>query len=234
MVAHLMFTATQNSISNSTQYDMETGRTIVTPQNINGNWNAFGMFGFNTALKNKKFTINSFARANYQNQVAYLYNKDTKMDDKNTTTGLTLAENLNGSYRNDWFEFSLNGSIEYTAERSKLRPENNQNPYTFSYGASTNVTLPWQMTLSTNITNQSRRGYNDASYNNNELIWNAQIAQNLLKGAATISFEMYDILKQQSNISRSLSADMRSVTEYNSINSYCMLHFIYRFEYLWK
>ena len=84
------------------------------------------------------------------------------------------------------------------------------------------------MTLSTNITNQSRRGYNDASYNNNELIWNAQIAQNLLKGAATISFEMYDILKQQSNISRSLSADMRSVTEYNSINSYCMLHFIYR------
>ena len=220
MVAHLMFTATQNSISNSTQYDMETGRTIVTPQNINGNWNAFGMFGFNTALKNKKFTINSFARANYQNQVAYLYNKDTKMDDKNTTTGLTLAENLNGSYRNDWFEFSLNGSIEYTAERSKLRPENNQNPYTFSYGASTNVTLPWQMTLSTNITNQSRRGYNDASYNNNELIWNAQIAQNLLKGAATISFEMYDILKQQSNISRSLSADMRSVTEYNSINSY--------------
>lgn len=228
MMAHLMFTATQNSISNSTQYDMETGRTIVTPQNINGNWNAFGMFGFNTALKNKKFTINSFARANYQNQVAYLYNKDTKMDDKNTTTGLTLAENLNGSYRNSWFEFSLNGSIEYTAERSKLRPENNQNPYTFSYGASTNITLPWQMTLSTNITNQSRRGYNDASYNNNELIWNAQIAQNLLKGAATISFEMYDILKQQSNVSRSLSADMRSVTEYNSINSYCMVHFIYR------
>ena len=228
MMAHLMFTATQNSISNSTQYDMETGRTIVTPQNINGNWNAFGMFGFNTALKNKKFTINSFARANYQNQVAYLYNKDTKMDDKNTTTGLTLAENLNGSYRNSWFEFSLNGSIEYTAERSKLRPENNQNPYTFSYGASTNITLPWQMTLSTNITNQSRRGYNDASYNNNELIWNAQIAQNLLKGAATISFEMYDILKQQSNVSRSLSADMPSVTEYNSINSYCMVHFIYR------
>lgn len=31
-----MFTATQNSISNSTQYDMETGRTIVTPQNIMG------------------------------------------------------------------------------------------------------------------------------------------------------------------------------------------------------
>ena len=228
IMTHVNFTATQNSISNSTVYDENTGGTTSTPQNINGNWNAFGMFGFNSALKNKKFTINSFSRVNYRNQVAFLYNKETLHDDKNTTTGLTLAENLNGSYRNDWFEFSLNGSIEYTAERSKLRPEKNQNPYTFSYGASTNVTLPWQMTLSTNITNQSRRGYDDASLNNNELIWNAQIAQSLLKGAATVSFEMYDILKQQSNISRSLTADVRSVTEYNSINSYCMVHFIYR------
>ena len=101
----------------------------------------FGLFGFNSALKNKKFTINSFSRVSYRNQVAFLYNKETLHDDKNTTTGLTLAENLNGSYRNDWFEFSLNGSIEYTAERSKLRPEKNQNPYTFSYGASTNVTF---------------------------------------------------------------------------------------------
>ena len=65
--------------------------------------------------------------------------------------------------------------------------------------------------------------------NRNELIWNAQIAQSFLKGnAATISFEIYDILKQQTNISRSLTADMRSVSEYNGVNSYCMLHFIYR------
>ena len=39
---------------------------------------------------------------------------------------------------------------------------------------------------------------------------------------------MYDILKKQSNISRSLTASGRSVYEYNGVNSYCMLHFIYR------
>ena len=64
--------------------------------------------------------------------------------------------------------------------------------------------------------------------NRNELIWNAQLSQTFLKGAATVSFEMYDILRQQSNISRSLTADGRSVSEYNGVNSYCMLHFIYR------
>ncbi|MCD8182893.1 MAG: outer membrane beta-barrel protein [Bacteroides sp.] len=229
IMTHVNFSATQNSISNSTEYNEQTGGRITTPKNINGNWNAFGMFGFNTALKNKKFTVNSFSNINYANNAAYLYNQDTKLDDKNTTTGLTLGERLNGAYRNNWFEFGLNGSISYTAERSKLRPENNQEPYTFSYGALTNITMPWKMTLSTNITNQSRRGYTDSSMNRNELIWNAQLSQTFLKGGAgTISFEMYDILKKQSNISRSLTADARSVSSYNGVNSYCMLHFIYR------
>lgn len=228
IMTHFSFTATQNSISNSTRYNEETGGLITRPENINGNWNAFGMFGFNTALKNKKYTINTFTNVNYQNNVAFLYNQDTKNNDRNTSTGLTLGERVTGSYRNDWFEFSLNGSINYIAERNKLRPENNQEPYTYSYGASTNITMPWKMTLATNIANQSRRGYRDSSMNRDELIWNAQLAQSLLKGAATVSFEVYDILRQQSNISRSLSADMRSVSEYNGINSYCMVHFIYR------
>ena len=228
IIAHANFSATQNSISNSRIYNEATGGWTTTPKNINGNWNAFGMFGFNTALKNKKFTINTFSNASYVNNVAYLTDSQTRVENKNTITNLTLNERLNGTYRNDWFEFGLNGTLSYSIEKDKLTPDNNQQPYTFSYGATTTVSMPWSMSLSTNIANQSRRGYRDASMNRNELIWNAQLSQTFLKGAATISFEMYDILRQQSNITRSLTADGRSVYEYNGVNSYCMLHFIYR------
>ena len=230
IMSHVNFSATQNSISNSRVYNSETGGWTTTPKNINGNWNAFGMFGFNTALPNKKYTINSFSNANYQNNVAYLTSGKgaDAVEQKNTTTNLTLGERLNAAYRNDWFEFGLNGSISYSIEKDKLTPDNNQEPYTFSYGANTQISMPWNMTLSTNIANQSRRGYTDSSMNRNELIWNAQLSQTFLKGNATVSFEMYDILKKQSNISRSLTASGRSVYEYNGVNSYCMLHFIYR------
>ena len=230
IMSHVNFSATQNSISNSRVYNSETGGWTTTPKNINGNWNAFGMFGFNTALSNKKYTINSFSNANYQNNVAYLTSGKgaDAVERKNTTTNLTLGERLNAAYRNDWFEFGLNGSISYSIEKDKLTPDNNQEPYTFSYGANTQISMPWNMTLSTNIANQSRRGYTDSSMNRNELIWNAQLSQTFLKGNATVSFEMYDILKKQSNISRSLTASGRSVYEYNGVNSYCMLHFIYR------
>ena len=204
IMAHASFSAIQNSISSSTEYNEQTGGTITKPENINGNWNAFGLFGFNTALRNKKFTINSFSRINYANNVDFLFNQSSKTNEKNTSTSLNLNENLNGAYRNDWFEFALNGSFGYTFEKNELRPESNQNPYNFSYGASTNITLPWRMTVATNIANNSRRGYRDASMNRNELIWNAQVAQNFLKGAATVSIEFYDILKQQSKDRKSV------------------------------
>lgn len=224
--SHVNWQMTQNSISSKREYNETTGGWTTMPENINGNWSLFGLFGINTALKNKKFTIGSFSNFNYANNVGFLSSGGESQ--KNTTTNLTLNERLNGTYRNDWFEFGLNGSFSYSIEKDKLTPFNNQEPYNFSYGATTTVSAPWGMSLSTNIANQSRRGYSDSSMNRNELIWNAQLSQSFLKGAATVSFEMYDILKQQTNITRSLTASGRSVYEYNGVNSYCMLHFIYR------
>lgn len=66
--------------------------------------------------------------------------------------------------------------------------------------------------------------------NTNEFVWNAQLSQSFLKGSPlTVSLQWYDILQQQSTISRTISAMMRSDTEYNSINSYGMLRVTYRF-----
>lgn len=228
IMTHINFSATNNSVSNSRIYNEETGGWITTPKNIDGNWNAFGMFGFNTALPNKKYTINSFSNISFANNVGYLTDSKTKVEQKNTTTNLSFGERLNAAYRNDWFEFGLNGSINYSIEKDKLNPKNNQEPYTFSYGANTQLMAPWNMTLTTNIANQSRRGYSDASMNRNELIWNAQLSQTFLKGAATLSFEWYDILKKQSNISRTLTSNGSSEYRYNGVNSYCMLRFTYR------
>ncbi len=228
ITSHVNFSATQNSVSTSRVYNSQTGGWTTTPKNINGNWNAFGMFGFSTALRNKKFNVSSFSDLNYQNNVGYLTDTETYEEQKNTTTNLRLNERLRATYRNSWLELGLTGTISYTIERDKLTPSNNQEPYTFSYGGLTNITMPWNMSLSTNITSQSRRGYRDSSMNRNELIWNAQLSQTLLKGDATISFEMYDILRNQSNITRSLTSSGRTVYEYNGVNSYCMLRFIYR------
>ena len=78
----------------------------------------------------------------------------------------------------------------------------------------------------------SRRGYDDASMNTNELIWNAQISQSLLKGKPlTLSLQFYDILAQQSNFSTTISSLARTDNEYNAINSYVMFRASYRLNF---
>ena len=230
MVSHFNFSNTLNSISNRRVYNETTGGYITTPENINGNWNLFGMFGTNTALRNKKYTINTFTNASYNNIVSYISDRATTTDaDKNKTRQLRLGERLRGTYRTDWWEVSLNGSLNYTHSRNNYQERSNMDTYDFAYGASTNIRLPWNMSIATDISQNSRRGYSDSSMNRDELIWNAQISQDFLKGnAATISVQFYDILRNQSNVSRAISAAMRSDTEYNGVFSYCMVHFIYR------
>lgn len=224
------FSTTNNSISNKVTYDETTGGRITRPENINGNWNAMGAFMFNCSIDSAGvWNINTGAHANYNNYVSYL-SLDKKSDSqKNTTRSITWRQNLSLSYRNDWAEFSLDGTLTYNKAKNKLQPTSNLETWQFSYGPSMTLTAPWGTSLNTSLSINSRRGYNDSSMNTDEFVWNAQLSQGFLKGKPlTIMLQFYDLLRQQSTFSRAISATSRTDTEYNAINSYAMLHVVYR------
>ena len=230
IMANVSFSTTRNSISNMVTYDAASGGRTTRPENINGNWNAFGMFMFNTAIDSAGFfNVNTFTTLSYNNSVGYVSVGRNTDSQKSTTKSTTVGERLAASYRNSWLEFELNGSLEYMHARSELQSNNNLDTWTFSYGGSLQLTAPWGTQLSTSMNMNSRRGYNDASMNTNELIWNAQVSQSFLRGnALTLSLQFYDILHRQSTFSRTVDAMRRSDTEYNAITNYAMLHVIYR------
>ncbi len=226
--ARFEFSTTQNSISNRTEYNEETGGRITRPENINGNWNVSGNFGFVTPVVLENISLNTTASVRHNNNVGYIYQNYETL--KNSVRSTTLGERLSLMLRRDLFDAGVNGNISYNRTRSSLVPTNNRDTYDFSYGAFCNLNLDNGLSFSTNISMSSRRGYSAASMNTNELIWNAQASYRFLaKKQATLSLQAYDILANRSNISRTISATMRSDSENNSINSYVMAHFIYRF-----
>ena len=210
--------------------------------NIDGNWNAWTGVMFNTALGEKKyFNFFTFTSFRYAHDVGYISSDSNlggadvtpeqieRFCQKSTTKSSNVGERLNFNFRNDIFEVGVNGSINYQHARNELQENANLDTYNFSYGGNVQVNMPWNMSLATNIGQSSRRGYEDKSMNTDELIWNAQLSQSFLKGnAATVSVQWYDILRERSNISRTLSAVSRTDTWSNSINSYVMVHFIYK------
>ena len=233
---------TNNSISTAVLYDEDSGRRTTMPMNISGNWNAGGEVMFNTAIGEKKyFNFFTFTNYNYTNSVGYISSGSNlggatitpeqiaAFCQKSITKTSNIGERVNFNFRNDLLEVGVNGNINYQHARNDLQENANLDTYNFSYGGNVQINMPWNMSLATNIGQSSRRGYDDETMNTDELIWNAQLSQSFLKGnAATISVQWYDILRERSNISRSISATQRSDTWSNAINSYVMVHFIYK------
>ncbi len=229
VVVYANYRTTRNSISNLVRYNAETGGSISRPENINGNWNADGGFTFNTALDTTAhWNIGTDTRVRYNNYVSYVaqMKADAK---KNTTRSTTLNQRLNASFRNDWLEVTLDGNVNYQHTRNELQPTANLDTWQFSYGGQMLFRLPVGFEISMNMHQYSRRGYNDPSMNTNELIWNGQVSKTFLRSKTlVVALNYYDLLRQQSNYERWVSATGRSDTHYNSINSYAMLHVRYR------
>ena len=229
IVVYANYRHIRNSISNLVRYNAETGGSTSRPENINGNWNADGGFNFSTALDSAAhWNIGSDTRLRYNNYVSYVAQHQADAV-KNYTRSTTVNERLNASYRNDWLEVMLDGNVNYQHSRNELQPSADLDTWRFSYGGQVMLRLPLGFEVMTNLHENSRRGYNDPSSNTNELIWNGQVSKTFLKSKTlTVALNFYDLLGQQSNYERWVSATGRSDTRYNSINSYAMLHVRYR------
>lgn len=230
VMTYINFSTTSNSISNKVTYDETTGGRISRPENINGNWNVMGAFMFNCSIDSAGvWNINTDTNLGYNHYVSYLSLDKSQDSQKNTTQNTTWNERLSLSYRNDWLELSLDGTLAYNHAKNKLQPNSNLDTWQFSYGPSMTLTAPWGTSLNTSLSCSSRRGYSDASMNTDEFVWNAQLSQGFLKGKPlTVMLQFYDLLHQQSTFSRAISSVSRTDTEYNAINSYAMLHVVYR------
>lgn len=229
--------ATRNSIDNKTTFDNQTGVRTTMPMNINGNWNSGGGIGFNTGLgKAKAFNLDIDLGGDYSRHVGFYTNAtgdDNAAGTKSITRSIDLDTGLEFSYRTEKFSASINGRLNHVRSRNNMNEMGNIKTYDFSYGAELEWTAPWGTSLNTDIGMSSRRGYSAKEMNTNELLWNAQVSHSFLKGRAlTIMLEVNDILGQQTNISRDISALMRTDSRHNAIYQYGMLRAIYRFNIL--
>ena len=226
---------TNNSIANKTTYDRETGVRTTMPMNINGNWNIGGGGGINTAIDEQKlFSVGMNVGGRYNHNVGFYNNVNANQNDdtdiKSITNNTQLNGGLNGNYRDSNFSIELRGNLNYSHITNNVNVNGNQNTYNFSYGTEVTWNMPWGTELATDMFMNSRRGYSVSNMNTNELIWNASLSQSFLKGKAlTIKAEVFDILGQQTNITRTVNAFSRSDSRSNTIYQYGMVTAIFRF-----
>ena len=212
-----------NDIVSYSSYNQETGVKTTTYKNVNGNYSGNVRMMLNTPLKNKKFSINSMTMASFANSNGYIN------EEKNTNRNLILSERGGIDFRSSYLDLGVNGNIRYNATSNSLQKENNQNTFNYGAGGYTTIYLPLNFKIESDVNWSTNSGYGDG-FKQNEVLWNASASKSFLKNnQGTLRFKIYDILQQRSNISRSVTASYIQDSEYNTLGSYFMVHFIYRF-----
>lgn len=220
-----MFNASlvQNSIVSKTTYSHETGGRYTTYENVNGVWSLRAMNMVSFPFRNRNFTFNNFLMVNYNNNIGF------NNGDRNRSGSLNANESFGIAFRPENLEFELRPRYGIQAVNNSIQTSANR--VVHNYGGSFNATYitPIGITLNTDLTFTATSGYS-AGYDEKKWMWNANISYGFLKGrAATIAVKAYDILRQNSNISRSINANYISDVAVNSLGRYVMVSFAYKF-----
>lgn len=212
-----------NDIVSKTEYNTTSGKKESSYTNVNGNWDANIRAIFNTPLKNRRFSIHSMTMFAYGSSNGYVNS------DKNTSKNLQFSERAGIDFRSDYIDLGVSGSIRYNGVNNSLQGQDDRNTWNYTAGGNTTIYLPLNFRVESDINYSANSGY-AAGYQQKEVLWNASLAKQFLKNnQGTIRIKMYDMLHQRSNISRTITANYIQDTEYNTLSSYFMVHFIYRF-----
>lgn len=221
--------ATQNGIVEKTIYNASGGRTR-TPVNVNGEWNASVWAFYNMPFKrNKKFSFNSNTRLAYDNSVGFVSLGANTDSEKNISRNANVREYLSLRYSSELFNASIGGNYAISYVKNTMQTDNDQTTMDFGARAEIDWFLPCGVSIGSDCRYRGTAGYAEG-YNQNKVIWNASVAYSFLeKKNATIRFKVYDILRQNTNINRSVTGTYIQDQETNAIGSYCMLYFAYQF-----
>lgn len=236
---NIQFSSEQNSISNN-YTNGSSGEQVIMPVNVNGAWDASTNIGFGKSLAKNKFYVSSSTNVRWSNDVNYDRNSastltnynplDTAMSVLNTTKHLIAGYNLQGSMNTKYMMFTLSGKVNYN-HVWQAKKTNSPSVYTsYNLFGDIKLYLPLDLMLQTDYQINLNTGYS-SGFNKNYALWNASATKELLKSRrAQLKFQIFDILKQNQSIRRSITGRNISDTRSTILPQYFIFTFVYNFK----
>lgn len=230
LFTNLTFTTIKNQIVNSTTLD-NFGKQTSKPENLNGYYNVLGFYSFSKPYKNRRYVITLNGNANYNHNINMFNN--TRITGNNWV--LSQSGIFEFNYK-EWLE--LGAGVTYSLNDVKYKkPEGatssslqnaSSNAWTFTHYGNIDVTS--RLILRYDVDYTVNNGLSSAISQNPVLI-NASLEQQLFKKKnGILKIAAYDLLKQNTNISRSVTGAAITDTRVNRLTRYFMLTFTYRLQ----
>lgn len=220
---NLSFSTTSDKIVNNV-FATGFGSQKTTYLNTNGYYTGSAFYAFSKPFKNRKYVFNYGGNIIYNNNISFLANE------KNVGKNFILTQRLNTIITiKKWLETGGGVTYTYNDTRYSLRKAFNNKINTIGLTQNSRLFLPKDFTISYDIDKTINNGYGGA-VNTNPTIINASMEKLVSKKYnASIKLSGFDLLKENTNINRSVTGNSITDTRTNNLTRYFLLSAVFRF-----
>mgnify|MGYP000755932643 FL=1 len=221
----------RNKVGTAIYYDKTNGKYLYTPRNINGNQDF-------SAILNNSFYLDKSYKHKLSNVLSYTYIQsvdfsgasEKEYENKSTVHNSVVSEKMEYMFtsRNTKCIGTIAPYLTFHRSVSQRLGFESINAFLYGLQASARIELPASIRFNTELRSESRRGYNDHSMNDNELIWNMGLTKSF-RNNITLSLNAVDILGQRKNIYKVVTAQATTESVSNVLRRHVMFHFIWQF-----
>lgn len=228
--AQLEYYAERNAVGQTRSYDPNTGVYTYKPMNINGNWQAElrGSFARNLN-KTNHWNVSVDGRVHYNHSVDFEWTNQSDAINRSIVHNYLSEATLSLRYRSKPLNAGFRTTLDWQYATSKRTDFQKINSLNVLYSLTAQAKLPLDIDVNSDLTFYTRNGYEDETMNTDEWVWNMSVEKRLLRNKSlTLKFTAFDLLAQRSNIQRTLNAQGRTETWYNTIPRYFLFSIAWR------
>ncbi len=200
------------------------GSQLSTPVNLNGNWMVRGFSTFSTPVKVLKSTLNLNLGGSYSNLPGLINYQKNIATTTNFNTGIVIASNIS-----EKLDFTLMWNGNYNVVKNTLQTASNNNYLFHTSSAKLNWNFWKTFHLATDVVYTYYDGL-QSDFTQEFALWNNSVAWKFLKNnAGELKLSVYDALKQNNSVSRSVTETYVEDTQTKVLQRYYMLTFTWNF-----
>ncbi|MBX3242681.1 MAG: TonB-dependent receptor [Chitinophagaceae bacterium] len=214
----------QNRIVNNNINLDSSGAQLSIPENVNGYYTLTGFYNYSIPFQNRRYVVSYNGTVNYNHDVGLVNSEKNIGNNWITTQRLNVDFNIQ-----QWLELGVNGayslnSTQYTLTRNGERLSSNA----WTLGSNMRLDIPGGLILRYDVGYVINNGLSSEVTGNPTLL-NASIEKTIFKKKnGFIRLSGFDILNQNTNISRTVSGNAIIDSRVNRLTRYFMLTFTYR------
>ncbi len=201
---------------------LNPGTQLQTYTNLDGQRSLYSFISYGMPASFLKSNLNLSLNYNYARTPGIINNVTNYSNSNNFGAGFNLSSNISKD-----LDFSVSGSGTYSIIKNSSQSSRNNN----YFSNRSRCKFYWNVWLGIIVQTDFEYRYDgglSGDYNPNSYLWNASISKKLFsKDQGEIKIAVYDILKKNNNLQRTVTDLYVQDTSTNVLTQYVMVSFIY-------